>query len=36
MADEIKNVNEELDGELDSTKVVEEIEIVTLTEEEGK
>ncbi len=34
MAEEIKK-NEEL-GELDSTKVVEEIEMVTLTDEEGK
>ncbi|MBR5307318.1 MAG: DUF1292 domain-containing protein [Clostridia bacterium] len=36
MTEEIKNVAEELDGELDSTKVVEEIEIVTLTDEDGK
>lgn len=36
MTEEIKNVAEELDGELDTTKVVEEIEIVTLTDEEGK
>ena len=36
MTEEIKNINEELEGELDSTKVVEEIEIVTLTDEDGK
>ncbi len=35
MAEEIKKNEEELD-ELDSTKVVEEVEIVTLTDEEGK
>lgn len=35
MAEEIKNNNEEEIGELDSTKVVEEIEIVTLTDEDG-